>query len=64
MFLHLTIVQNVALVSTEGLGLLTTLELIYLWTGLLKQTGWQTKTLELVEKERLQLTALLAGSQT
>ena len=64
MFLHLTVVQNVALTSTEGVGLLATLELICLWKDLLKQTGWQTKTLELVEKEQLQLTTLLTGSLT
>ena len=64
MFLHLTIEQNVALTSTEGVGLLATLELICLWKDLLKRTSWQAKTLELVEKEQLQLTTLLTGSLT
>ena len=54
MFLHLTIVQSISLALTEEIGLLTTLELICLWTDLLKRTGWQTKPLELVEVERLQ----------
>ena len=38
-FLHLTIAHNVSLASTEGVGLLTTLELICLSTDLLKRTG-------------------------
>ena len=64
MFLHLTIGQNVSLASTEGVGLLTTLELICLWTDLLKRTGWRRKPLELVGNERLQLTTLLTDSLT
>ena len=56
--------QNVALARTEGEDLLLTLELICLWIDLLKQTGWQTKTLELAEKERQQLTKLLTDSLT
>ena len=60
----MTIARNVSLASTEGLGLLTTLELICLWTDLLKQSGWQTKPLELVGKERLQLTTLSTDSLT
>ena len=56
--------HNVSLALTEWVGLLTTLELICLWTDLLKWTGWQTKPLELVEKERLQLTTLLIDSLT
>ena len=63
LFLHLTIV-HVSLASTEWVGLLTTLELICLWIDLLKWTGWQTKPLELVEKEQLQLTILLTDSLT
>ena len=50
MFLHLTIGKNVSVLSTEGIGLLTTLEPICL--DLLKGTGWQTKPLELVGKEQ------------
>ena len=60
----MTIAHNVLLASTEGVGLLTTLELICLWTDLLKRTSWQTKPLELVKKEQLQLTTLLTDSLT
>ena len=51
---------------TQEVGLLPTLELICLWTYLLKQTGWQIKLLGLgmTIKEWLQLTTLLADSLT
>ena len=56
--------QNVSLAPTEGIGLLTILELIALWTCLIKRTGWRTKPLELAEKERHKLATLFTGSLT